>query len=132
MLISNIGITGNLVGISALISFVVAFYPANANLFRQSINSKKNIFNLAKIGLLITIFLGIVHGLMMTQKEDIDFNNLATYWTYAAGLLTLNIFIFFAFTLNELKLNIKKLTYLTYAALFFLGCHLWQQMLHLW
>ncbi|MDJ0572807.1 MAG: hypothetical protein QNJ53_27720 [Pleurocapsa sp. MO_192.B19] len=132
MLISNIGTTGNLVGISALISFFAAFYPAISNLFPRTINRKKDIFKLAKIGLIGTIFLGLVHGLMMTQKEDIDFNNLATYWTYATGLLTLNIFIFFAFTLSELKLNIKKLTYLTYAALFFLACHIWQQTIHLW
>lgn len=124
--------TANLLGVSALIGFVVAFYPVIANILKKNLHYKKLIPRRSQLTLITTIFLGLIHGLLMTQKNNIDFNQITTYWTYAEGLLTLNLLIFFAFTFSELELNLKKITYFTYAVLFFLGCHIWQEIVRFW
>ena len=131
MLITENDSLANSLGILSLIGSGFAFSPAIIKLLKFSRQCKHSIAKIARFSLIATIFLGLLHGLLMTQKEDIDFYNLNTYWVYAEGLLILNLLILLAFTFGELKHNLKKLTYFTYAALFLLGCHVWQQIAHL-
>ncbi len=131
MLLSDINSLANYLGVLSLIGSGLTFSPALIKIF-DFLQHKQGIVKIARFSLIATIFLGLLHGLLMTQKEEIDFYNLNTYWVYAEGLITLNLFILLAFTFKDLKQNFKKITYLTYAALFLLGCHVWQQAAHLW
>ncbi|MGV2831295.1 hypothetical protein [Myxosarcina sp. GI1(2024)] len=128
---SNVNLLANSLGVLSLIGSSIVFYPAIASTVRLLPNYKILCWQTARLALMVTIFLGLVHGLLMTQKEDIDFNELNTYWVYAEGLLAFNLLIFLAFTFSELKRDLKKLIYFTYAGLFLLGCHVWQQIAHL-
>lgn len=83
---------------------------------------------LASIGSAIAIFLGLIHGLIETQKQGINFYDLQNYGIYADGLFALNILIFFSFSLADSSINIKKITYLTYASLFLISCHIWRYL----
>lgn len=114
---------GNSFGIIALGSCLVAFSPTIVSSSKKYLPHKKSILNLANIGLLFSIFCGLVHGLIMTQKTEIDFYSIKTYWVYGAGLFTLNLLIFLALEFKELKLDFKKLNYFTYAGLFLVVCH---------
>ncbi len=127
----NTNLLANSLGVLTLIGSVFAFYPAIANKLEFTQKHKSKWLQISRIALSITLFLGLVHGLLMTQKVDIDFYNLNTYWVYAEGLLAFNVLIFLAFAFSEFKHSFKKLTYFIYAALFFLGCHVWQQIIHL-
>ena len=72
---------------------------------------------------MLTISLGLIHGLLMTQRADIDFYNLNTYWLYAEGVFVYNLFVFCIFAFSQLKSELKKLNYFSYAALFSILCH---------
>ncbi|WP_052055488.1 hypothetical protein [Myxosarcina sp. GI1] len=127
----DINLLAQSLGTLSLIGSGFAFFPAIANNIEFIQKRKSTWWQISRIALIITVFLGLVHGLLMTQKADIDFYNLNTYWVYAEGLLVFNLLIFLAFIFSEIKYNFKKLVYLTYAALFLLGCHIWQYSLHL-
>lgn len=116
-------------GILSLFFFCLAFLPNTIKFLKIFINKINWIKKATSLGLTITIFLALIHGLLMTQKEEIDFYNLKTYWIYAEGIVTFNLLIFFAFSLRELNLDSKKLSYLTYAILFLLGCHVWDKLI---
>lgn len=131
MLESNLGLIASSWGIVSTIGFGCAFTPAIFKILNFSKIHKKIIFQISYLGLIIAIFTGLVHGLLMTQREAINFYSLNTYWIYAEGILTFNLLIFWAFSFTEFKYSLKKLTYLIYAACFLLGCHVWQNLTHL-
>ena len=114
----------NVLGLLAFGSCILAFYPTISRVTKQYLPSKNFILKVAHFGVLLSIFFGLVHGLIMTQKTAIDFYDLHTYWVYGAGLFTLNLLIFLAFSFKELTTEFKKLNYFTYAGLFLLICHL--------
>ena len=114
-------------GTLAVMGSIMAFLPIIINAIKIFIDWKF-IIKLARIGSAIAISLGLIHGLIETQKQAIDFYDLQTYWIYADGLFTLNILVYFSFSLADISINIKKITYLTYASLFLLGCHVWQYL----
>ena len=132
MLATNLNWIANCLGILSLLGLSLAFFPAIANILNYKYNNNRAIITAAYWGLIIAIFFGLSHGLLMTQKENINFYDLKTYWTYAQGLLTFNLLIFLAFSFAEIKSNLKKFVYFTYALLFLLGCHLWEPIMHLW
>ena len=72
---------------------------------------------------MLTISLGLIHGLLMTQRADIDFYNLNIYWLYAEGVFVYNLFVFCIFAFSQLKSELKKLNYSSYTALFLILCH---------
>ena len=125
MLITNLNWIANCLGILSLLGFALAFSPALINILNYKYNNNRAIVTSARWGLMIAIFSGLSHGLIMTQKENLNFYDLKTYWIYAEGLLTFNLLIFLAFGFTEIKLNLKRFSYFTYALLFLLGCHLW-------
>ena len=112
-------------GILAFIASLIAFSPVIINIIKLSFN-KKSVIKIARIGSTIAIFFGLIHGLIETQKQEINFYDLETYWIYAEGLFTFNLLVFLSFSLSELTINIKKITYFTYAGLLFVFCHVWQ------
>ena len=130
MLKTNLNWIANCFGILSLLGFTLAFYPALTNILNYKF-TKRVILTVSHWGLIITIFCSLIHGLLMTQKENIDFYDLKTYWIYAEGLLTFNLLIFLAFNFTEIKLNLKRFIYFTYALLFLLGCHLWGSVVSL-
>ena len=132
MLANNLNWIANCLGILSLLGFSLAFSPGIANILNYKYNNNRTIITAVYWGLIIAIFFGLSHGLLMTQKENINFYDLKTYWTYAQGLLTFNLLIFFAFSFTEIKLNPKKNIYFTYALLFLVACHLWKPIIHLW
>ena len=111
-------------GIMALGFCLTAFAPTFLKFNKQYLINKTLIIQIANIGILLSIFCGLIHGLIMTQKAEIDFYNIQTYWVYGAGLFTLNLLIFLALGFKELTRDLKKLNYFTYAGLFLLICHL--------
>lgn len=115
-------------GFLSLFFFCLAFLPNIIRLLKIYINKVNWLKKITSLGLTITIFFALVHGLLMTQKEEIDFYSLKTYWIYAEGIVAFNLLTFFAFNLRELSLDKKKLSYLLYAVLFLLGCHIWDNV----
>ena len=125
----NLGLTANILGILSLIASLIAISPTLINLFKFSWENKRAIWQIARIGVMATVCLGLIHGLLMTQQEAINFYEMKTYWVYAGGLFTFNLFTFWAFMFPELKSDTKRLNYLTYGALFLLACHIGQQII---
>ena len=132
MLKTNLNWIANCLGILSLLGFTLAFSPAIANILNYKHNNNRAIFTASHWGLIIAIFFSFSHGLLMTQKDNIDFYDLNTYWIYAEGLLTFNLLILFAFSFSEVKLNLKRFIYFSYALLFLVACHLWKPIIHLW
>lgn len=126
---TNISLTADILGVISLIASLAAISPAVINLYKFSSKYKKLIWQIAHAGLMTTICLGLIHGLLSTQLNNINFYDLNTYWVYAGGLFTFNLFAFWAFMYTELKLDPKKLNYLSYGALFLLACHIGQQII---
>ena len=108
----------------AFIGSIIAFSPIIINAVKISVD-RRLIIKLASIGSTIAVFLGLIHGLIETQKQGINFYDLQNYGIYANGLFALNILVFFSFSLAERAINIRKITYLTYASLFLISCHIW-------
>ena len=128
----NLSLTANILGILSLIASLIAISPTLLNLFKFSWKNKNKraTWQIARIGLMATICLGLIHGLLMTQQEEaINFYKMETYWVYAGGLFAFNLFAFWAFMFAELKSDTKRLNYLTYGALFLLACHVGQQII---
>ena len=113
----------NSFGIMALGGAIAAFSPTIVSLSKKFLSNKRFILNLANFGLLFSIFCGLAHGLIMTQKTEIDFYHIKTYWVYGAGIFTLNLLIFLALEFKNLKVNFEKLNYFTYAGLLLILCH---------
>ncbi len=132
VLTTNLNWIANCLGILSLLGFTLVFFPAIANILNYKHNNNKAILRVANWGLIVGIFFGLSHGLLMTQIENIDFYDLKTYWSYAEGLLTFNLLTFCAFNFTKITLNLKRFIYFTYALLFLLGCHLWEPIMHLW
>ena len=129
MLKTNLNWIANYLGILSLSGFALAFFLLITNILNYKYN--KAIFTLAHWGLIISIFFGLIHGLLMTERENINFYDVKTYWIYAEGLLTFNLLTFFSFSFTEIKLSTKKTIYFAYALLFLIGCHLWGSVIHL-
>ena len=110
-------------GIMAFGGCLLAFTPTVVSWSKKYLPNQRGLLNLANMGLLFGIFCGLVHGLIMTQKTEIDFYNIKNYWVYGAGLFTLNLLIFLALEFKELKLDFKKLNYFNYAGLLLIVCH---------
>lgn len=126
----NLSLTANILGILSLIASLIAISPTLINLFKFSWKNKRAIWYIARIGVLATVCLGLIHGLLITQQEEaINFYKMKTYWVYAGGLFAFNLFAFWAFMFAELKSDTKRLNYLTYGALFLLACHVGQQII---
>ena len=125
----NLSLTANILGILSLIASLTAISPTLINLFKFSWKNKRAIWQIARIGVMATVCLGLIHGLLMTQQEGINFYEMNTYWVYAGGLFAFNLFVFWAFMFPELKSDTKRLNYLTYGALFLLACHIGKQVI---
>lgn len=119
----------NTVGIFSLLGAIAVVYPTATSTFKDTIPQARISLKFSYFSLLITICLGLIHGLLMTQGTNIDFYNLGTYWVYAVGLFAFNLLIFLALTFAELKHNLKKLNYFNYAVLFLLLLHIGQKII---
>ena len=127
MISSNV--IANILGVLSLISISTIILPTLKGLIGQNkyqilLNSK-----IAYLGVLITLCLGLMHGLIATQSITIDYYNLNSYWIYIAGLFIFNLVIFILFNFQELKSNGQKLRYINYALLLLLVCHVGQKIL---
>jgi len=125
----NINLVANTLGFLSLVSSIIALYPSLINLFKKTCRHKKELLKLAHFGLMLTICLGLIHGLLMTQNANIDFYSINTYWVYGVGLFTFNFMVVIAFTFSELKSNLTKLNYFSYGALILLAFHIGQQII---
>ncbi len=128
MLIVGSESIANTFGLLALGCTFVGFAPSIIHLIKKNLPQTRFILQIARIGLLVAIALGLAHGLIMTQKSAIDFYNLKTYWIYAEGLFTLNLLVFLTLSFKELKLDNKKLNYFIYGGLFLVIYHVWQYL----
>ena len=125
MSLINLQWSADYLGYLSVLGITIASYPTLSSIYHKQHSNNKNLFStITRWGLIITISTALSHGLLMTQKENINFYDLKTYWIYGEGLLTLNLIVFLAFSFSELKLDFKKFVYLIYALLFFMGCHL--------
>lgn len=118
----------NTAGILSLISSVTVVYPTFTRVYQKNISYRKFAYNIYYASLLLTICLGLIHGLLTTQITDIDYSDINTYWIYAGGLFVFNLFIFMAIAFPELKQNFRKLNYFNYAVLLLLIFHVWQKI----
>lgn len=124
MLVTDFYWFANCLGLLSLLGLTIVFFPAISNIFNKQHAHERTWFLVFRGGLTVALFFGLIHGLLMTQKEDINFYDLRTYWVYAEGLLTFNLLSLFAFSFGEIKSNQKRFVYFTYALLFLVGCHL--------
>ena len=124
MFITNLQWIAECLGIISLFGFALILSPLIINMVNHLSGYHRILLAASRWGLIIAIFSGLSHGLLMTQKENLDFYDLKTYWIYAEGLLTFNLLIILAFGFNEIKLNLKRFVYFVYALLFFIVCHL--------
>ena len=124
MLIASLYWIASCWGILSLLGCTLAFSPAIANMFNYLPDNNRLLFKISHWGLILAVFSGLSHGLLMTQKNNINFYDLRTYWVYGEGVLTFNLLIFLAFSFGEIKLDRQKFLYLVYALLFLVGCHL--------
>ena len=122
-------LTANILGVLSVISAIVAFSPSLLNIVKRKINHRRLLLQTARMGLIITVCLALIHGLLMTQLDNINFYNINTYWSYALGLFAFNLIVFFACTFSEVKLDDRKLNYFSYAALLLLIFHVGQQII---
>lgn len=126
---NNPTFVANTVGILSFIALITVIYPSFINIFKKKSDRQILAFKISKIGLLSTISLGLIHGLLMTQGNDIDFYNLNTYWIYAEGVFLFNLVVFLAFAFPQIRSDIKKLNYFNYAVLLLLVCHVGQKII---
>ena len=126
---NNPTFVANTVGILSFIALITVIYPSFINIFKKKSDRQILALKISKIGLLSTISLGLIHGLLMTQGNDIDFYNLNTYWIYAEGVFLFNLVIFLAFAFPQIRSDIKKLNYFNYAVLLLLVCHVGQKII---
>ena len=120
----------NIAGVSSLLSSFAVIYPTFIHLFQNNISHRKLFSKIYYVSLLITICLGLIHGLLATQLTNIDYFNIYTYWIYAGGLLVFNLFVLIAIAFPELKHNLKKFDYLNYAVLLLLIFHVGQKIMY--
>ena len=125
----NLNLIANILGFLSLMSAAVAFSPCIISTVKKRLKHQRSLLKIARIGLIITVGLALVHGLLTTQLESIDFYNLHTYWVYAVGLFSFNLIVFLTFTFTELKADNKKLNYFSYGALLLLIFHVGQQII---
>lgn len=119
----------NTLGILSLLSSFVVVKPTFSSFFNKNAHSKKIFLYSSYLSLLLTICLGLIHGLLMTQITNIDFYSLSTYWMYIGGLFVFNLLIFMAIAFQDLKQNLQKLNYFNYAVLVLLVLHLGQKIM---
>ena len=125
----NPNLIANTAGILSLVSSTAVLSPTFFNLFQRNLNRKQLILDISRFSLLLSISLGLIHGLLMTQTTNINFYNFNTYWIYGGGLFVFNFFVFFAFTFSELKRDFKKFNYFNCALLLLLLCHVGQKII---
>lgn len=119
----------NIFGVFALIALAIAIIPALIGLFKAPHHSQRLSLQIGRYSLLGAVSLGLAHGLLMTQRENLDFYNLNLYWVYAGGLFAFNLLVFLAFMYPELRADSKKLSYFSCAALLLLCVHIGQQII---
>lgn len=120
----------NIAGTLSLLSSFAAICPTFLNLFQKNVSHRKLFCKISYVSLLITICLGLIHGLLATQLANIDYYNIHTYWIYAGGLLVFNLFVLIAIAFPELKRNLNKFDYLNYAVLLLLVFHVGQKIVY--
>lgn len=126
---NNLIFTANTLGILSLITAIAFVYPSLVDIFKVNIKHQQLTKSFFQWVLLLTISLGLIHGLLMTQQANIDFYDLNTYWIYAGGIFLFNLLVFLAFTFPQLKLEPRKVNYFNYAILFLLVCHVGQKIM---
>lgn len=123
MAIINLLPTAYSLGIFSTLGFTLTLSPVIISFTNYQI-CNKILQRVSYWGLIAAIFFALSHGLLMTQKDNIDFYNLKTYWTYAEGLLALNFLIMLAFNFTKIQLDRKRFAFFIYALLFLVVCHL--------
>lgn len=118
----------NTAGILSLISSLAVVHPIFFRTSQKNISYRKLIANISYTGLMLTICLGLVHGLLTTQMANISYSDINTYWIYAGGLFVFNLFIFMAIAFPELKHNFQKFNCFNYAILVLLVIHVGQKI----
>lgn len=124
MLINNLNWIANYLGFLSLLGCLLVFTSAIAITLNNKHTNKKLLLRTAKWGVIITIFAGLSHGMLTTQRENINYYDVKTYWAYAEGLLTFNLSIYLVLNFNEIKLDFKRFIYFVYALLFLVVAHL--------
>lgn len=126
---NNLNLLANILGVLSLVSSIVAFSPSLISLFKKTYRHNRELLRLTYLSLMLTLCLGLIHGLLMTQNSNIDFYSMHTYWVYGVGLFSFNILVFITFSFTELKSNFKQLNYFSYGALLLLLFHIGQQIM---
>lgn len=124
----NINLIANFIGILALLASAIAIAPGALERSSILVRSRRVITKIAYYGLLCAVGLGLVHGLLMTQRDRVDFYQINTYWVYAGGLFAFNSLAFIALMYAELKSRSTWLNYLRGGALLLLIFHLGQHL----
>ena len=124
----DISLTANYTGGLALFASIIAILPTIIIISKFPAHLKKSILQTARYGLYCAICLGLIHGLLMTQQDNIDFYNINTYWVYAGGLFAFNLLALIAFMYAELKSNLVLFNYLKGGALILLIFHVAQRL----
>lgn len=124
----NINLTANFIGILALLASAIAIAPGALGRSNILMQSRRVVMKIAYYGLLCAVCLGLVHGLLMTQRDNVDFYQINTYWVYAGGLSAFNMLAFLTFMYAELKSHSAWLNYLRGGALLLLIFHIEQHL----
>ena len=120
----------NTAGIMSLLCSFGVVYPTFVHLTSQkNINYRQLVSNISYVGLILSICLGLIHGLLTTQINNIDYSDINTYWLYAGGLFAFDLLIFLAIAFSELKRNLEKFNYFNYALLLLLIFHVGQKII---
>ncbi|MGB7440459.1 MAG: hypothetical protein WA919_05275 [Coleofasciculaceae cyanobacterium] len=125
---------GNCLGLLALLVFLCTVLPTliSTGITENTSVWKKHLSKLRNVTWAFTLFFALTHGFVMVTNSEVDFFSLKTYWLYAEGISTLNLFIWLAFTCQERQEGEKKMRYFTYAGLFLIACHVWEKLINNW
>lgn len=132
---------GNLLGVLALISYILTLLPTTLRVvFTSTKKSKftKHLYTYRRqIGIASFIFT-VGHAWVLVKKRNFDFLDVETYWQYITGVSTFILFTVLTITSNDYSVkkigtkNWKSLHQLTYIAMFILVIHIWYTMAGDW
>ncbi len=140
MVTMDMPVMANILGLLALISYIVTLLPTILRIVfprtKETGIPQRLLKHRRLIGILAFCF-ALGHGFLLVTKRNFDFFDLKTFWIYIQGVTTFTIFTILAITSNDwsvkkLKKNWKQLHKLTYFAMFLLTWHIWDKMSGHW